>query len=87
MTSGRSNKPDGRTIVCVREAHDAHDVRNEIVATGVDQAKNTGTGKLVVYLDTRAPDVTVTAPLPNACLNGTSVTVSSAASRLIMKNG
>jgi dipeptidyl aminopeptidase/acylaminoacyl peptidase len=28
--------PDGRTIVCVREAHDGHDVRNEIVALAAD---------------------------------------------------
>jgi dipeptidyl aminopeptidase/acylaminoacyl peptidase len=28
--------PDGRTIVCVREAHVGHDVRNEIVAMAAD---------------------------------------------------
>ena len=49
--------------------------RNEIVATGIDKAGNSGSATLVVNLDTRAPDLVISAPTANACMNASSITV------------
>ena len=49
--------------------------RNEIVATGIDKAGNVGTATLIVNLDTRAPDLVITAPAMNACMNVATIAV------------
>ncbi len=43
---------------------------NLLTATGVDRAGNTGTTTITVFLDTRAPQVTITAPAADACVEG-----------------
>jgi RHS repeat-associated protein len=50
--------------------------RNEITAAGTDKAGNVGTAKLVLFLDTRPPDVVITAPLAGACVSGAALAVS-----------
>ncbi len=49
--------------------------RNEIVATGIDKAGNSGSATLIVNLDTRAPELVLTAPAMNACINAQTITV------------
>lgn len=49
--------------------------RNEIVATGTDKAGNSGSATLVVNLDTRAPDLILTGPPMNACINAQAIIV------------
>jgi len=49
--------------------------QNTITATGTDKAGNVGTAQLHLELDTRAPEITVTAPAANACLDATTLTV------------
>jgi YD repeat-containing protein len=48
---------------------------NTLVAFGVDRAGNNATITQNVRLDTRAPELTVTSPLANACLDVTEVNV------------
>ncbi|MGZ7078550.1 MAG: Ig-like domain-containing protein, partial [Thermoanaerobaculia bacterium] len=54
--------------------------RNEFPAIAVDAAGNRSTPTLVVFLDTRPPDLTVTSPAPDACIDATAVTVTGNAS-------
>jgi RHS repeat-associated protein len=49
---------------------------NAVTATGVDRAGNSGSATINVVLDSRAPQLAITAPAANACLNATSVTLS-----------
>jgi RHS repeat-associated protein len=49
---------------------------NTLVATGTDRAGNTATATLQLAVDTRAPEVTIAAPNADACVDGTSVSVS-----------
>ncbi|HUP60264.1 MAG TPA: Ig-like domain-containing protein [Thermoanaerobaculia bacterium] len=53
---------------------------NTIVALGIDRAGNNTTTAIPVTLDTRAPELSVTAPAQNACLNVTEIAVSGRAS-------
>ena len=48
---------------------------NVLTANGVDRAGNTGTAGITVFLDTRAPDVSINAPKANACLDVAEVAV------------
>ncbi|HEX8619941.1 MAG TPA: Ig-like domain-containing protein, partial [Thermoanaerobaculia bacterium] len=48
---------------------------NTLVATAFDRAGNESAGSLRVHLDTRAPELSILAPVANACLAGTEVTV------------
>ena len=48
---------------------------NSITATGTDLAGNAGTAELRLELDTRAPEIAITAPAANACLDATTLTV------------
>ncbi len=48
---------------------------NVLTATGVDRAGNVGTSGITVLLDTRAPDVIITAPKANACIDAAEVAV------------
>ncbi len=48
---------------------------NTLTATGVDRAGNTGTVAITVRLDTRAPELTITSPAANACLDATEIQV------------
>ena len=49
---------------------------NIINVAAADNAGNVTTKSLTVALDTRAPDLTITAPAPNACLNAPRIAVS-----------
>ncbi len=48
---------------------------NTITAIGTDSSGNIGTAVLHLELDTRAPELTITAPAADACLDATSLTV------------
>ena len=52
---------------------------NTIVAFGIDRAGNNTTISAPVRLDTRAPEVQITAPAANACLDATQVQVAGSA--------
>ncbi|MEA2163766.1 MAG: hypothetical protein QOK37_1893 [Thermoanaerobaculia bacterium] len=49
--------------------------RNEIVGEGTDRAGNIGRATLVLNLDTRAPELTITAPAASSCLRSTQISV------------
>jgi RHS repeat-associated protein len=49
---------------------------NSLVATGTDRAGNVGTATLVLIVDTRAPELTITTPAADACLDASTLTVS-----------
>ena len=49
--------------------------RNEIVGEGTDRAGNVGNGMLVINLDTRPPDLTITTPTASSCLRTTQISV------------
>ncbi len=49
---------------------------NDIVASGTDLAGNTGTATLKLVVDTRAPEVSFTAPAVDACVDATTLQVS-----------
>ncbi|HEV8660167.1 MAG TPA: Ig-like domain-containing protein, partial [Thermoanaerobaculia bacterium] len=49
--------------------------RNEIAAVATDAAGNSSTPTLVVFLDTRAPEISITAPAADACVDTTSLQV------------
>jgi RHS repeat-associated protein len=49
---------------------------NTIVATGTDRAGNTGTATLSLAVDTRAPELTITTPAADACVDAATITVS-----------
>jgi RHS repeat-associated protein len=46
---------------------------NTITAEGIDRATNVGTATLKLVLDTRAPELAITAPSSNACVNNDSI--------------
>jgi RHS repeat-associated protein len=50
--------------------------RNVITAIGTDRAGNRGSATLIVNLDTRAPELSVIAPLANACVNTATLSIS-----------
>ena len=49
---------------------------NTIVATGTDRSGNTGSATLSLVVDTRAPELTITTPAADACLDAATLTVS-----------
>ena len=49
---------------------------NTLVAVGTDRAGNVGQATLTLVLDTRAPELTLTAPAADACLDAATLTVS-----------
>ena len=57
------------TAVALREGS------NDLVAVGFDQAGNEGHAALRLTLDTRAPEMTVRAPLAGACVKGSVIDV------------
>jgi RHS repeat-associated protein len=68
------------TIDEVNKTFAVHDLplaegRNELVAVAVDRAGNSSSTPLALHLDTRAPEVAITSPEPDACLDATSVEV------------
>jgi RHS repeat-associated protein len=48
---------------------------NILNATGIDRATNTGTATLKLVLDSRAPEVAITAPASGACVSSDSVEI------------
>lgn len=74
MVNGRTATIDtaAKTFVVVVPLSEG---TNGVIATGTDAAGNTGTATLSVNVDTRAPELIIIAPAPNACVNATSIDV------------
>jgi hypothetical protein len=53
--------------------------RNEIAITATDKAGNIGSSTLVINLDTRAPELTITAPVAYVCLAAMQINVAARA--------
>jgi len=53
--------------------------RNVITAAGTDKAGNRGSASIALLLDTRAPEIAITAPAADACIDAATLTVSGTA--------